>query len=66
MGMVQMFSLPDCVTNVLQLSACHSIDQHRFNAAKLSIVATGKLSESNPGTNVSLECPLYRDGADAI
>ena len=37
-----------------------------FNAAKLSIAATGKLTESNTCTNVTLVCPLCRDGADAI
>ena len=37
-----------------------------FNAAKLSIAATSKLTESNTCTNATLVCPLCRDGADAI
>ena len=36
------------------------------NAAKLSIAAAGKSTASNPCTNVPLECPLCRDGADAV
>ena len=36
------------------------------NAAKLSITAAGKSTASNPCTNVPLECPLCRDGADAV
>ena len=62
----QMSSLHDCVHNVLQLATSHSIDWHRFNATKLSIAAAGKLTVINPCTNVSLKCPLCRDGADAI
>lgn len=36
------------------------------NAAKLSIAAASKSTASNPCTNVPLECPLCRDGADAV
>jgi hypothetical protein len=36
------------------------------NTAKLSITAACKSSPSNPCTNVPLECPLCREGSDAV
>ena len=36
------------------------------NAAKLSIAAARKSTPSNPCTNVPVECPLCREGSDAV